>query len=711
MVSDGMIFKEKLMEYKYMLSPIAVGTKQLKTRLIHSTSYGMNLGMGPNKISVEEMFARATRYYLAVSEAGAALVNFSGASFPDSEGKQSMQMGLSYLDPEINAGFRKLIGVLHEHDTLCVSNLKLEPEEYNICWLDDWDELVIRGDYAGHFRNKPTCPLERLEMIIDDYGKQAKQLKDIGFDGINFHMSYHSSFMCTALSPVFNKRTDKYGGKTLKERAAFPLAVLQRVRETCGKDFLIEIQMSAHEEEPGYTVEDWLEFCELAQGLFDIIQIRGFDGSYTHVSSLNSTRDDPHTLQFAVAFKARGLKGLTAPVGGFNLPDVIEKSIAEGKTDLVAMARTWLADQEYAKKIRENRTEDIIPCLGCMGKCDFPSCAVNPKHGLVRMPDLFAPAGAPKRVAVIGGGPAGIQAALTAEERGHTVTLFEKDSTLGGQVRFSQYADFKWRLDEYRQWMLRQVQKRGIDVHLNTTATPELIATGNYDAIILAVGSQPKKLPVKGAELPGAYNVDNVWAAEPELGHRVVIVGGGASGREVALYLARKGHEVTMLTRKQEIYTDNCHCIWGEVEQYLKEPNLHVVNFAATKEIGDGYVIYDKTHRPEVPLTYHYVLNRLDDEIQKLKDPIEGLIYAEYPNPEAVSFRGPEEPQDETVYQVVTERVEFDSIVLTGGRRPPVEELASYVGLAPNVYVVGDAIAPGSVQEATLTGFAAAMAL
>lgn len=706
------------MKFKYILSPIQAGTKTLKSRLIHTTSYNMSLGMpgfGP-QITPEQMFEQATRHFVAIADAGAAILNFSGGSFPDKNGKSSGMMSLSYADPEIAAGFRTMIGVMHDHGSLCVSNLKLEPDEYSICWLDDWDEMEknVCGDYAPHFVNKPTCPTEVMEELVEEYARQAKGLKDIGFDGMNFHMSYHSSYMCTALSPLLNRRTDKYGGKTLEERARFPLEVLSRVREVCGPDFLIEIQMSAHEEAPGYTVEDWLDFCELAQGLYDIIQIRGFDGSYTHVTSFNSSKEHPHTLQFAEAYKKRGLKGLTAPVGGFNDPVDIERFLSEGRTDLVAMARTWLANQDYAKKIREGRPEDVIPCLGCMGKCDFPCCSVNPDYGWIKNPKLFGAAGSPKKVAVIGGGPAGIRAALAAVQRGHSVTLYEKDQELGGQLKFAKYPWFKWQLNEYLKWMQRQIGKSAVEVRLGVTATPELLKGAGYDALICALGSAPKRPPVPGADAAKVWDIDDVWGREQDLGTRVVVVGGGASARETALYLANAGHKVTMLTRSQEIYTDNSHCIWGQEEQYFKEKNLTVINFATTMEIGDDYVVCEVKNKKPVWMLYRYQLvNRiLEGEKKKKTYEIPGFLYPEFPTEEIGGLPPlPEPEQVEEPYTTEIRRIECDSVVVSGGRSPRVKETEAFRGIAPAIYVVGDDVVPGSVQEATLTGYAAAMSL
>lgn len=711
------------MEFKHILSPVKIGNITLKSRLTHTKSGG-GLDGSPRQ------FERSAAYYVSVAKAGAALVCMAVGTWPDCEGKRSVMSRLNMDDPEIQAGYTRMIAAVHRHGTLCTASLmNVEPQELSICELDKWD-FDFKGDYNPNFKNKPTISLERLEGMIRDYVYQCGELKRIGFDGATFYMSYRAGILANAISPVLNRRTDRYGGSTLEERARLPLEVFRCVKEACGQDFLIEIQTSAEEEPPGYGVEYWLDFCKLCEGLVDIFQVRGWDGSYTHVTGFNSTKENPCNLKYAEAFKKRGIKGLVAPVGGFGDPETMERFLAEGRTDLIAMARAYIADNDLADKIKKGRPEDVTPCLRCMGKCDFPCCSVNPYYGLIKEPGLFPPAGSPKSVAVIGGGPAGMRAAMAAAHRGHKVTLFEKETELGGQLKFSRYPDFKWNLKDYLDWMIRQVKKGSADIRLGANATPELIRQENFDAIICALGSAPKSIPVKGADTARTWMVDDVYGRESELGKRVVVIGGGQSGCETALYLAKRGHSVTLLTRRQEIYTDNSHCIWGQVQTYINEPSLSVVEFAETTEIGDGYVIAKvKTNVPRRKLTFSYVDEVLRRQPPK-PDPIPGYIYPEYPDVQAAIVPEPskdggesENPSgfvhppeavphiDDKDIIIQTLRIDCDSVVVSGGRMPRREEAKGFSGLAPAIYVVGDNVRPGSVQECTLTGFAAAMEL
>ncbi len=715
--------------YEHIFSPVTINGITLKSRLTHTKSGGSVDGS-------EESFQKATRYFTNIAKNGAALVCMIVGSWPDCEGKRSVMSRLFMDDPKVQAGFTRMIGEVHKYGTLCTASLmNVEPQELNISHLDKWD-FDWKGDYNPNFKNKPEISAARIDGMIDDFVFQCRELQRIGFDGVTFYMSYRASILANAISPVLNQRKDQWGGNTLEERARLPLTVFRRVKEACGQHFLIEIQTSAEEEQPGYDVEYWLDFCQLCEGLVDIFQIRGWDGSYTHVGGYNSTKESPRNLQFAEKFKARGIKALCAPVGGFGDPDTMEQFLAKGKTDLIAMARQYYADTDFGMKLREGRGADVTPCLRCMGKCDSPSCAVNPYSMLLQNPGLFPETKGSKKVAVVGGGPAGIRAALAAAERGHQVTIFEKNDALGGQAKFAVYPDFKWNLRDYLYWMRRQVAQSGCRVRLNTLATPEQIKAEGYDAVILALGSEAKTIPVQGAELPGVLTIDQVYENPDAIGQRVVLVGGGASGKETALYLARTGRQMTLLTRKQAVFAENNHCIYAVQHVFETEPNLTVVEFADTKEIGNRYVVAEvKTNMPRRKLTFQGVKEMLETHVEEPPH-IPGFQYPVYPDltpqmgppPELMKNGGgmpkppglgmgfahdPEEiPQiDEKDILRETMRFECDTVIVSGGRRPRTKEAAAFQGCAPKIYVIGDNVKPGSIQECTLTGFAAAMAL
>ena len=714
--------------YEHIFSPVTINGITLKSRLTHTKSGGGVDGS-------EESFQKATRYSTNIAKNGAALVCMIVGSWPDCEGKRSVMSRLFMDDPQVQAGFTRMIGEVHKYGTLCTASLmNVEPQELNISHLNHWD-FDWKGDYNPNFKNKPEISAARIDGMIDDFVFQCRELQRIGFDGVTFYMSYRASILANAISPVLNQRKDQWGGNTLEERARLPLTVFRRVKEACGQNFLIEIQTSAEEEQPGYDVEYWLDFCQMCEGLVDIFQIRGWDGSYTHVGGYNSTKESPWNLQFAEKFKARGIKALCAPVGGFGDPDTMEQFLAEGRTDLIAMARQYYADTSFGIKLQEGRGADVTPCLRCMGKCDSPSCAVNPYSMLLQNPGLFPATKGSKKVAVIGGGPAGVRAALAADERGHQVTIYEKSDALGGQAKFAVYPDFKWNLRDYLYWMRRQVAQSGCQVRLNTLATPEQIKSEGYDAVILALGSEAKTIPVQGAELPGVLTIDQVYENPDAIGQRVVLVGGGASGKETALYLARTGRQVTLLTRKQAVFAENNHCIYAVQHVFETEPNLTVVEFADTKEIGSRYVVAEvKTNMPQRKLTFQGVKEMLETHVEEPPH-IPGFQYPVYPDltqqmgppPELMKEDGgmpkppglgmgfahdPEEIQQIDEKDILREIIRFDcdTVIVSGGRQSRTEA-AAFQGCAPEIYVIGDNVKPGSIQECTLTGFAAAMAL
>ena len=703
------------MNFPHIFSPVQIGNVRLKSRLTHTKSGGGLDGTA-------EQFARSTRYYTAVARAGAATVCVTVGGWPDCEGKRSVMTSVHMDDPDIQAGFAGLTEAVHQEGTLCLASLmNVEPQELSICELDSWD-FNFQGDYNPNFKNKPTISAERIDGMIRDYVYQCRELQRIGFDGAVFYMSYRASILANAIDPVLNRRTDQWGGQTVAERARLPLEIFRQVKEACGQDFLIEVQTSATTEAPGYDVDYWLDFCQLCEGLVDIFQVRGWDGSYTHVTGFNSTKEAPYNLQYAEAFKKRGIRALVAPVGGFGDPETMEQFLADGKTDLIAMARQYIADLDFAEKLREGRPEDVTPCLRCMGKCDFPCCSVNPKYGLLKFPDLFPATGTRKKVAVLGGGAAGMRAAIAARERGHEVVLFEKRDQLGGQALFAQYCSFKWNLADYIRWAILQTEKSGTEIRLRTEATPESIRAENFDAIICALGSRPKILPVPGADGPYVLSIDQVFGHEAEVGRQVVLIGGGHSGCETALYLAQAGHDVTLLTRKQEVYTDNSHCIYGEVQAYKKQENLKVVEFAATTEIAPGYVqARIQTNAERRPLTFQGVGEMLRKAPAQIRR-IPGFLYPQYPDLQkmqmeqqlkpAPGFPHPPEPAPSRIVPAyVTEIFRCDSIVVSGGRESLTEEAAAFAGCAPEIYVIGDNVTPGSIQECTLTAYAAAMQL
>jgi 2,4-dienoyl-CoA reductase-like NADH-dependent reductase (Old Yellow Enzyme family)/thioredoxin reductase len=384
--------------------------------------------------------------------------------------------------------------------------------------------------------------------------------------------------------------------------------LFKAVKKACGQDFIIENVISLidptvvdqEETSTAYTLDEAIAFVKQMEGLVDILQLRMAGGMTNHPTGWNSDKNKPLTLKFAEALKKTGTKIAIAPNGGFGDLDFNNECIASGKADLMAMGHAFITDWEYGKKAQEGRGEDVTPCIMC-NKCHglsqtnqwYTVCSVNPKVGIDSAVRLIEAPAVSKKVAVVGGGPAGMKAALTAAERGHKVTLYEKSDTLGGLARHADYSPFKWPLRDFKNFLAAQIKKAGVEVVLSKEATPEMIKAKGYDTVMIAIGAAPSSSRIPGADGKNVFNVVDVYPREKELGKDVVFIGGGEFGVETGIYLANAGHNLTMLTSERELMKMNrVHYPEQIIDKYK-----HLKNFSSATEvtvtgISDGKVTY-----------------------------------------------------------------------------------------------------------------------
>ena len=392
---------------------------------------------------------------------------------------------------------------------------------------------------------------EMIAELVNGYAHYCKTLQEQNIDGVFLHFAYQHSTVSRFLSPQTNKRTDEYGG-SYENRTRIAFEVLDAIRAACGPDFIIECNLAYKDPgEGGWSMEDTIRFAHDAKGRLNFLQTRYSEIDPCHPIGYD-LRETPF-LDIAAQVKASDPGVFIDGVAGFFDPATCEKALADGKVDTVSLARAFISNPDWGKHVNEGEPDKIVPCIRC-NRChvfDPPyrsACSVNPSWGMEHInPGLVVPVDKKKRVAVVGGGPAGMEAALTLVERGHDVTIYDKNQELGGTLKYTDKTDFKWCEKKFKDWMARHVKESGAKVVLNTVVTRELLEKEDYDVVVMAVGAVPVYPPIPGLDGDHVFGPLDAHNEDARIGHHVVIIGGGQSGAECGIHLARKGHQVSIL--------------------------------------------------------------------------------------------------------------------------------------------------------------------
>ena len=629
------------------LTPVRIGNVLLKNRIVSAPTTMHSLSNG-------ELYPTedAISFFESRARAGVGMVTVAGLKVGKDVADDGQNTAWDVNQPNHRNKLMELVERVHFYGAkISMELIGIFPEGYTVS-----DGCSIMGWATGH-----EITREAMEAFKEEWAQAAADLVDCGFDAILIH-SGHSVPLAQFLSPLTNKRTDEYGGST-ENRCRYLIEILDAIRARVGNKLLIEVRISGTEfEEGGIDIDEGIRIGELIQDHLDILQVSAGMHNPKWMTWVHPCgfRPPMPNVYVAEAFKKSGkIHVPIVTLGAIDSLESAERIIEDGKADLVTMARSLIADPELIHKGMAGKTEDVTPCIKCMRCHDSTvyghhfQCAVNPTAGLeASLNKLVQEPGVCKRVAVIGGGPAGMKAACVAADRGHQVTLFEADARLGGMLHYAGYFSFKYPVKDYMNWLIGQVNKRPIDVKLGTKATPETVQ--GYDAVLVAIGAAPLILPVPGVEQ--AKIAIETLGHEEELGDSVVLIGGGQVGCETALHYAKLGKKVTVMEMQSELAPDASTTGRNELmTEIAAEPNFIPLTGARCISLTATSVTYEKDGKQET--------------------------------------------------------VTADSVVLSAGMKAKTQEADSFIGTALDFAEIGDCVRARTVEYATKEAYYAAVNL
>lgn len=714
---------KKLYPYDHMFSPVQVNRVTIKNRLVMAPMGNIDMCEEtgrPNDKMLQYFFARA--------KGGVGLITTGLIPVSHGVDPSVTEMGhLSYF-PRIDrsrtvlAGWRDLAQGVHAHGSKIFIQLTAglgrvgNPQ----CLINEL-KFPVSASFNPNFYI-PQIPCVRLsdgrlKKIIKNAGQAAADARFAGLDGVYLHG--HEGYLLEQLTnPAFNRR--KLGRYANWQR--FGLDLVKELRRRAGADYpimyRIDLSLALNETygesgmsipalkkfKNGRTIEQTLEYManlvKAGVDMFDV-DLGCYDnwwlphppagmpaGCFLDISHIAKAYFAKNNIK-----SNAGLEVLIVAVGKLGYPDIAEKALRDGACDMVMLGRPLLADPEWPNKAYAGRVDDIRPCIGCQEGCinefvdgGHPQCAVNPRTGFEHIiPEISAAPVKPKRIAVVGAGPAGVMFSIIAAQRGHKVELYEKTGSVGGKIIPGGIPKIKYEIENYQSYLsqlLKEAQATGnIEVHFNAEVSAETLREHYYDSIVFAVGTKAIAPKIPGIEKARAVQATDLLCdvSLADDAKKIVVIGGGVVGCETAYWLTYEhGREVTVVEMLPHMMDGACTANRGHLIHYMNKAGVKLLNHAKVTGFDEKHVIISRNVSKGVPNPYNTWQPILPKNIE---------------NPLAPKI-GPEEKE---------ERLEADLVVLAmGGKADDAMFFeAQRIHAAPELHNIGDSFSSGRVLEAT----------
>lgn len=633
-------------QYPLLFAPIRFGRLEVRNRLIMT---GMAGHMAPADGSVTDreiaFYERRARGGVGLAVVGAAYVHPGGRFSND-------QLGI-HTDAHID-GYRRLAQAIRRHGAIASIQLHHAGRQTNSRVTGE--RLIAPSAVACPVKQEVPHALsvEEIAEVVEWFGQGARRVREAGFDAVEIHCA-HGYLPAQFLSPRANKRTDEYGGP-LDRRFRFVGEIIARVKRETG-DMPLSVKISGHEfdEEGGLTLDETPLIAQRLEAAgVDLVAISAGAAPY-YMTVPNMSLPRGCYVELARAVKAKVSMPVSA-VGRINTPELAEQILAAGDADMISMGRPLIADPDLPNKALHGERDDLVVCIGCNKGCHDPgrsdratACLLNAETGFEL--DLhLEPAAVRQQVLVVGGGPGGLEAARVAAWRGHEVTLCEREDYWGGRLHLGTLAPDKQEYQVGIDHLVAQCHKHGVRMQLGVEVTPAMVAALAPDVVVVATGAEPLVPPIPGLDQPNVVLADHYLQGRATVGHRVMVLGGGAVGSEVAHMLAEHGHDVVVVEMLD---------YWGH--GMPPDAKWHM-----------------QRHFTKLPVEIC-----LESKVLK----VEGSTVVAERDGESVTWTG------------------IETVVVCAGARPNQTLIDAIRSIAPAVEVIGDAVQPRSGLEAIAEGY------